>query len=844
MLNLLHTCRAIESHRTMLIEEFEAANMQLNRTLSDVDRLRLQRQVDDLERQIQEIDVELGACIPENYLDRPPFSRIYGRDTEIKQLFDFLNGQSEGERSFVTICGIPGIGKTAVASHLFRLHSNSVWITRPTEQEDSKAYLTRAARQLSRGRVNSIMGTYDLLCAEDIWLFLDGIDAFIDREELKGFLHRLLPTDKGKIIITSSKPTNLQAEYEIELDPLSLNEAIALFADSWNRGLSTLSAEQLADVKTICGDNYLAGHPYSIQQIGLYARKRKLSDLSSILKRLRRTIRQPGNTAELTNMSTEIALKSLKKREQSLLCRIALLPGEFDESMIAYLSRVEPIIDWEEVFGELVASRLMEVTQRPDDSSVYRVHNVVRAIARREAQTLSEFKELQRRVGEMLIQSEQASEWVAGLLSLFQAEDWGKIFSTFREKYGECFLGEHLFAGNPAPDMLKVRACYAIAYTFDQMGNANLAVDYAQQGVDLLINVPSEDTAAYSAIQLRLDAVLARNLLALHKSQEGQVKISEAAEVVKNLPDDQYQALQWEVGQVHLLEGIYYHYKIGNDFEAEKASRLAAEIFTKIGDHGQYLRALSNLGTALEGQGRLRESADVNREILQFLVGEMNFPTLSPSVVESLTESETANLVDTLTKLGEFEEAQRHAYWGLPYCEEYGLEQSHAALLVNTGALEIELGEYDKAQESLEKALSLSRDLGYTAYEEQVYTYLAVVALKQENLERAQQNIERALKSEESYNQAEAYRVAGEICAARHDYGAAEQALLTSKQLSHENGYAYFEARASLELARLHQSANEFEGMETNLREAEGYFSKIDAPYYVNLIAGLRQQMR
>ena len=55
--------RALESRRAHLIEEFEAANAQLSHVLSDVERLRLRRTADDLERQIGEIDVQLQGTL-------------------------------------------------------------------------------------------------------------------------------------------------------------------------------------------------------------------------------------------------------------------------------------------------------------------------------------------------------------------------------------------------------------------------------------------------------------------------------------------------------------------------------------------------------------------------------------------------------------------------------------------------------------------------------------------------------------------------------------------------------------------------------------------------------------
>jgi hypothetical protein len=52
--------RTLESRLAALAEEYEAANAQLARALSDVERLRIQRQIADLERQIAELEGELG----------------------------------------------------------------------------------------------------------------------------------------------------------------------------------------------------------------------------------------------------------------------------------------------------------------------------------------------------------------------------------------------------------------------------------------------------------------------------------------------------------------------------------------------------------------------------------------------------------------------------------------------------------------------------------------------------------------------------------------------------------------------------------------------------------------
>jgi hypothetical protein len=51
--------RTLESRRLGLSEEYEAANQQLSRTLGEVDRLRIQRQISALEVEIQRVEAEL-----------------------------------------------------------------------------------------------------------------------------------------------------------------------------------------------------------------------------------------------------------------------------------------------------------------------------------------------------------------------------------------------------------------------------------------------------------------------------------------------------------------------------------------------------------------------------------------------------------------------------------------------------------------------------------------------------------------------------------------------------------------------------------------------------------------
>jgi predicted nucleic acid-binding Zn-ribbon protein len=53
--------QTLEDQRQALVEEYQAANAQLARTLSDVDRVRLERQLRDLEQRIDKTEADLAA---------------------------------------------------------------------------------------------------------------------------------------------------------------------------------------------------------------------------------------------------------------------------------------------------------------------------------------------------------------------------------------------------------------------------------------------------------------------------------------------------------------------------------------------------------------------------------------------------------------------------------------------------------------------------------------------------------------------------------------------------------------------------------------------------------------
>lgn len=58
--------KALNERRAALLEEYEAANEQLSQALGSVERLRIQRQMTDLDQQIQKVDKELAQIAQTN----------------------------------------------------------------------------------------------------------------------------------------------------------------------------------------------------------------------------------------------------------------------------------------------------------------------------------------------------------------------------------------------------------------------------------------------------------------------------------------------------------------------------------------------------------------------------------------------------------------------------------------------------------------------------------------------------------------------------------------------------------------------------------------------------------
>ncbi|HSN76303.1 MAG TPA: hypothetical protein VL334_14605 [Anaerolineae bacterium] len=98
--------QALDDQRQTLLEEYQAASAQLARTLSDVDRVRLERQLRDLEQRIAKTEADLAALdqpaiatspqaanasIPVNPLTPSQRRHLEQECSELQRKYDSLN---------------------------------------------------------------------------------------------------------------------------------------------------------------------------------------------------------------------------------------------------------------------------------------------------------------------------------------------------------------------------------------------------------------------------------------------------------------------------------------------------------------------------------------------------------------------------------------------------------------------------------------------------------------------------------------------------------------------------------------------------------------------------------
>ncbi len=257
-----------------------------------------------------------------------------GRDQDIEEIYAKLH---EGTR-FLTLTGLPGVGKTELARQIVQL-------------AQSQEYFSHVLPILF---LDAVLPPFDPLhivrehlkgmdMQQRILLVLDSSEQIADIDNARGVLYQYLDENRELTILATSRVRFSLSEYEVcplntpitekendeTLETLLKNDAVKLFVEGARRNQSDycLNPQNASTIADLCRG--LGGLPLALLIAGSWATRINIQDLYAIL--LSRDIQElPSDFPNRKRHSTldsliEVSYKLLTDQEQTLFRRLGVL---------------------------------------------------------------------------------------------------------------------------------------------------------------------------------------------------------------------------------------------------------------------------------------------------------------------------------------------------------------------------------------------------------------------------------------------------------------------------------------------------------------------------------------
>jgi tetratricopeptide (TPR) repeat protein len=263
----------------------------------------------------------------------------------------------------------------------------------------------------------------------------------------------------------------------------------------------------------------------------------------------------------------------------------------------------------------------------------------------------------------------------------------------------------------------------------------------------------------------------------------------------------------------------------GGHRRAEEHYRHALELFQQLDDKYGEARTLGNLATVLWRQGGHRRAEEHYLRALEL------FRELGDRYGEART---LGNLGTVLWRHGGLRRAEEHYLQALELFRELGDRPGEADALTNLGAIYWRQHRYRHAEEYHQQALRLFRELGDRATEAEALTNLGLVYRRQGRFQQAEEHHQQAVscyrelgdragEADALNGLAEAAQAAGRpaLALARHH---------AALRVATGTGNRYEQARAHVGLGRAHHATGDLDQARVHWQRALALFGELRVP--------------
>lgn len=301
-------------------------------------------------------------------------SSIVGRQREIDRFADLLRS-----RRLLSLVGAGGVGKTTLAVEVARDLAGEFpdgrWLATLTDVEDPAGVVAAVCRAVGAPLRQPLLGALaDYLRPRQALVVLDNAEH-VHGAVRQVAAHLLATTADVHLLTTSRQPLGIPGELVVTVEPLAVDDAMALFSERATEAGASIEGHERATAELCTALDRL---PLSIEMAAARLRGLSVPDLAAQLQKRLHLLRstEPGRHATLAKV-VAWSYDLLEDQQQQAFVQLSVFAGPFD---LAAAEAVCTTDDVAEVLADLV-DRSLVVANVHGASATYRLLHVVRSFA-------------------------------------------------------------------------------------------------------------------------------------------------------------------------------------------------------------------------------------------------------------------------------------------------------------------------------------------------------------------------------------------------------------------------------------------------------------------------------